>query len=577
MHIDEISKKQYEHMKKDIIQDSYLWEDTFLKKELQGYLYEEREIYNHNENLSEEEIEKNNKIKEINVLINKYNQTFQNKKEIKDALEKLYNELECEEWRFNKNINFEQLNFGKKILITGPGGIGKSQYMYELYNSSKDINYRCYFLYGKYSDDLKEEDFIKIKKEIKDMAKTQNVLLGIDAINEFEISKRECIYDLLSENIDNVRIIITYRDFSMEISESEKMIGLVNEQIPFSGVDTVDSIQKMSEEFNIDLTKYEELLYDNNPLHLKMIKSEISNNRLEIIRNNSIAIGTDIYEQYIKNTTAKYNVDKSKYWKETKKLVEEFVSNNIAFPKVKDILDILKEEASDYIEVMKREGFIDVQNDIVIFRNETLKSYLIAREILKRLPESEREIEEYLIEKEKIFYFIQEQLIILLFDKISDMNKVYRIIKNTNLNKYFSDINLLNRIKFSKEKRKAFIKIFKYTGSDERALFSAGGFENNPLNCTNYLNKKLIKTNTNFNIKCSDLDIRYAKSHLISWIRTIATFQCNTEYLKEKFWFAIWCMSLVNKDVRYLSRKLIFEVIQKDEKYIDELKKSIFK
>ena len=29
----------------------------------------------------------------------------------------------------------------------------------------------------------------------------------------------------------------------------------------------------MGEEYNIDLTKYGELIYDNNPLHLKMLKN----------------------------------------------------------------------------------------------------------------------------------------------------------------------------------------------------------------------------------------------------------------------------------------------------------------
>lgn len=385
MIIDLINKKQLKCMNKDIVQDSYSWEDVYLMKELQGYLYEERETHNYDptKNLSEKETKNNEKIKEINKLINKYNRTFDNNKDIKNNLEQLYNEIDEELWRYNISINFEQLRFGKRILITGPGGIGKSQYIYELYNSLNDIKYKKCFLYGKYSEQITEEDWEKLINEIKTITQREKILFVIDAINEVEPEKRKIIYDLLEENIDNLRIIITCRDFSMNDREINNLVDIVDKQIPFSGVDIVDSIQKMSEECNIDLTKYEELMYDNNPLHLKMIKSVISNNRLEVSRNNSIAIGTDIYEQYIKNTTAKYNINKNKYWAETKAIIEVIVNNDIVYPTNQDIKNILKAESSDYIDIMKREGFIDIKSDLIIFRNETLEAYLIAREILK--------------------------------------------------------------------------------------------------------------------------------------------------------------------------------------------------
>lgn len=579
MNYQEINEIHNQYIKNDIIKDEYEWNEKYLKENLQGCLMKERELYKYvpGKELTEEQINQNHKINEINKIINKYNYKFENNEEIKEKLNNLYNEINCEHWMLNKSDILEQLNFGKRILLTGPGGIGKSQYIYDLYNNSKNLNYKKCFIYGKYSDEISEELLIKVIEEINVVSKKEKILFVIDAINEFSNAKRKIIYNFLKERKKNIRVILSCRDFSIDDSEMNKLYENTDEQIPFSGVDAVDSIQKISEKCNIDLTKYEEIMYDNNPLHLNIIKNIISNNRLENSDYNSIVVGTDIYEQYIKNTTGKYDKDKSKYWKNTKKLIKIFVDNDISYPKIQDVQNILGIETEDYFYVMKREGFIDIKDEMVIFRNETLEAYLIAREMFERLPKKESDIIAFLKNKIKKFPFIHEQLIIMLFDKVSNMKKVSRIIKNTELRYYFRDVRFLNRIKFSREKRKKFIKVFKYKGSIEDILFSGGGFENNPLNCVNYLNSIIINGNTNFNFKCSDIDSRYAKIHLTTWIRTIATFECNKDYIEEKFWFSIWCLSVANKNIRYLARKLIYEIIQKDSLFTNELIKLYLK
>lgn len=577
LHFEELNKQQLERIKKDIVIKEYEWEEKHLANELLGFLIEERELYKYKvgKELSEKEKRDNDIINRINVIIKKYNSTLKENENIKKELETEYNLLGNEtELYLNKDIILSRLNYEKTILITGPGGIGKSQYIYSIYKKALDVNYKKLFIYGKYSEEINDIELTNILNEIKKVSQNEKVLFVIDAINEFDIKKRNIIYNFLEKkNTVNLRIIVTCRDFSLDSSELDLLISLVDEQIPFSGVDIIDSIQKISEECNIDLTKYEDLLYDNNPLHLKMIKNIISNNRLENKDCNSIVIGTDIYEQYIKNTTKKYDINKNKYWDETKELVKYMVDNDVAFPTIDTINQVLQSKSTDYLKVMTNEGFIDINGDTIIFRNETLHAYLIARDMFERLPDKAKDIIDFLNQKLQIFYFVHEQLIIMLFDKLSNMKKIANIIRDTDLQNYFGNIKFLNRIKFSKANRKQFIKIFNYNGSIETALFEAGGFENNPLNCVNYLNKKIFKLNTNFNFNYSKVDIRYAKAHLISWIRTIATFECSNDYIEEKFWFALWCSSLVNKDVRYLSRKLIFEITQKYNIYIEKLKK----
>lgn len=571
-----VDEQQKELMLNDVENDIYEWENKYLYKELLGFV-EEINIPNKNsEKHTLEEIECIEKMEEINSFIRKYNYNFINNKETVKEINILYDAI-IKKSNFYINISYinEQLNFNNKTILTGPSGIGKSRYIFDLYSKCEEIKYKQCFIYGKYCKMISEDELKSLIESIKEYSINNKILFVVDAFNEFDEKQQNILLDFFKETFnDNIRLIVTNRDFSLEQVIEKKLYSLFDNEIPFSGVDIINSVSRMAEEYNIDLTKYGELIYDNNPLHLKMLKNVISDNRLENIRNNSISIGTNIFETFIKSVTKKYCTTPDEYWWDTKTIMEYVLKNEIRFLDINTINLILGKKSLKYLEVMQKEDFIRLNNNLIIFKSEALESYLLVRGMFVELPTSKKPQIKYIEQKLIVFPFIHEQIIIMLFDKIKSIKRIASLIRGTNLKHYFNDLTLFNRIKLSDEKKRQFNKVFKCGVSIEELLFNTAGFENNPLNCKNYLNKKILQLETtDFNFNADKPKIINMRNNLVSWIRTISTFQCSVEYIEEKFWCAFWCMSVANKDIRYLSRKLIFEIILKNDKYINVLKK----
>lgn len=570
-----IDEQQKNSMLNDVENDIYEWDNKHLYKELLGFVEEINVPSRNKEKYTLEEIECIEKIEEINSCIRKYNYNFRNNKEISKEINVLYDAI-TKKADFYININYinEQLNFNNKILLTGPSGIGKSRYIFDLYSKCEEINYQKCFIYGKYCKLIDEDELKLLIESIKEQSINNKILFVVDAFNEFDEIQQNILLNFFKEKFnENIRLIVTNRDFSLEQVVEKKLYSLFDNEIPFSGVDIINSVFRMSEEYNIDLTKYGELIYDNNPLHLKMLKNVISDNRLENIRNNSISIGTNIFETFIKSVTKKYCTTPDEYWWDTKTIMEYVLKNEIRFLDINTINLILGPKSLKYLEVMQKEDFIRVNNNLIIFKSEALESYLLVRGMFAELPTSKKQQIKYIEQKLSVFPFVHEQVIIMLFDKIKSIKRIASLIRETNLNHYFNDLTLFNRIKLLDEKKKMFNKVFKCSASIENLLFTTAGFENNPLNCKNYLNKKILQLeSTDYNFNADKPKIINMRNNLVSWIRTISTFQCSDEYIEEKFWCAFWCMSVVNKDIRYLSRKLIFEIILKNDKYINFLK-----
>lgn len=570
-----IDEQQKNSMLNDVESDIYEWENKYLYKELLGFVEEINIPSKNKEKNTLEEIECIEKMEEINSCIRKYNYNFINNKEIAKEINCLYDEI-TKKSDFYVNINYinEQLNFNNKIILTGPSGIGKSRYIFDLYSKCEELKYQKCFIYGKYCKLINEDELKSLIKSIKEHSTNNKILFVVDAFNEFDEKQQNILFEFFKETFnENIRLIVTNRDFSLEQVVERKLYSLFDNEIPFSGVNIINSVYRMAEEYNIDLTKYGELIYDNNPLHLKMIKNIISNNRLENIRNNSIGIGTDIFENFITSITKKYCSTNDEFWWDTKSIMEYVLKNEVKFLDVNVVKTTLGSKSQRYLEVMEKEDLISINNGLIVFKSETLEAYLLVRGMFSEFPKKKSEQIKYIEQKLSVFPFVHEQVIIMLFDKIKSIKRIASLIRETNLKHYFNDLTLFNRIKLSDKKKQEFNKVFKCSASIEKILFTAAGFENNPLNCKNYLNKEILQLeSTDYNFNADKPKIINMRNNLVSWIRTISTFQCSDEYIEEKFWCAFWCMSVVNKDIRYLSRKLIFEIILKNDKYTNVLK-----
>ena len=271
MKIKELNKIQKNAMSKELIKEHYEWEDKRLFSYILGEVPKEREIYRYSgKELSGEELEQNEIIKKINEIIKKYNYSMKIEQKDFYELEKEYEKLEKYKEKYYTSY-YDVINgmkFNKIIMISGPGGIGKSQFLFEFSEKvSKKFNYLC--LYGKYCENIENDIFKDIVKNIKN----DRFYFIIDAINEFNECLREKIYKFINDNRNNsnLRVIISLRDFSMAEKEIQRLKKLVDIEEIFTGVDPDNALEKISEKYNLDLSIYDRLLYDNNPLHLKLI------------------------------------------------------------------------------------------------------------------------------------------------------------------------------------------------------------------------------------------------------------------------------------------------------------------
>ena len=568
--IKELNKIQKNAMSKELIKEHYEWEDKRLFSYILGEVPKERELYRYSgKELSGEELEQNEIIKKINEIIKKYNYSMKIEQKEFYELEKEYEKLEKYKEKYYTSY-YDVINgmkFNKIIMISGPGGIGKSQFLFEFSEKvSKKFNYLC--LYGKYCENIENDIFKDIVKNIKN----DRFYFIIDAINEFNEGLREKIYKFINDNRNNsnLRVIISLRDFSMAEKEIQRLKKLVDIEEIFTGVDPDNALEKISEKYNLDLSIYDRLLYDNNPLHLKLIIKSISENQLINKGLKPITKGTYIYEHFIKNVLTKND------WNITKKIIGEMFKNKSKEIKVDELNKLNITDFNAYMNKMKTNNFVgtyDYNNDTFIyFINETLTDYLIARFLFDNLDGLNiSETKEYISKIVKVFYSIHDQVILMLFEKYEDNIEIaIKIIKETALNNYL-DIEIFNELNLSTNNMTKIQKLLKVNIPLEQLLIRAGGNESNPFNCTNFLNDKLKKIYDKKQLNIVGYDVKKIRHKLKVYVQTVSKFNYDKKYIEEKFWYAVWCSSLVNKLNRTLAKKLIFEITNIHSEYINKL------
>lgn len=133
-----------------------------------------------------------------------------------------------------------------------------------------------------------------------------------------------------------------------------------------------------------------------------------------------------------------------------------------------------------------------LREEVITFINETLTDYLIARFLMDKIEDlSIREVKSNINEMIKVYYSIQDKIILMLFEKYeNNIETAIKIIKETELNDYLN-IDIFNETILNDINIKKIQKNFKPNIHIKKLLVNAGGNENNPFNCKNFLNSKL--------------------------------------------------------------------------------------
>lgn len=458
--------------------------------------------------------------------------------------------------QYFKTIISEQ----ESMLISGIGGIGKSHYVsyIEKELSRHQIPHLC--IYGKFLDNNSTLPW----DEIFEIASCEDFVLVIDAYNELDESLQKSYVSKLTEFINQGfgRLFVTYRTNAL----SEFIIDKLNEIIPFQreflGVSYNETVSNLVLNYGLDIFEYEDILYSNNALWLKMLVKTAGtlpeNKNLK-----TISTADYLIENYIKNTISKA------VWLDTKACIKQmYYSNSTRFTE-KSIKNVIN-DCDLFIGSMMQLGFIDCYDNMYYFTNETILNYLLARYFIQDLKENPQN-EIVVIQKFEKRSSIHEQLILALFDCYhEDISNALALIESTYL-KESLNIDLFRKLKVSDSQIEEFNKFIQTNLSITDRFVSFAGYDERVYNCTNHLNDFLFSNQESL----IDISKHYAnlffdntQQHLFNILMLLKHIKQDCSRLKEYFWYALWISCIPNEGARKIATKILFEIALHFEGYI---------
>ncbi len=465
-------------------------------------------------------------------------------------------------------------------LISGEGGIGKSYFIkcFEEELEQKNVAHLC--IYGKFEKDTKNIDIEEIIK-----ASDAGFVFVVDAINEMSEEGQHNLLGVLTElkKYPRIRIIISYRTNSMDNLILKKYQEISEYEYKFPGVSFESALSEILKLSVPDVYMYEDILYSNNALLLSMLCDVLSSEKIVDETENGIASITFILEQYIKKTIGKVFKDcltcqGVDVWKDTKRVAQWMYRNGEKRIDENSLLSVIK-TGENFLLSMIQMGFMDCyENDnekYYYFVIDSLTDFLIARSLFEDIRGKNYEEQISIIKlKVESLYNLEESLIIAIFDNMSpDYKKIKDLLFDSELIKNL-DFNTLVKVHFKRDDITAFLEMFKPIDHGD-LLQAMGGYTDKPFNCRNYL----------FNYYCSNRGRLYDLSNTLAGYRFqngIKNRLKNVLYFttlndredrrdEEAFYFALLCCAASNKDVRCLAMKLLYEVVSKNEGYVDRL------
>lgn len=465
-------------------------------------------------------------------------------------------------------------------LISGEGGIGKSYFIkcFEEQLEQNNIEHLC--IYGKFE---KNTNNINVEEIIK--ASDEGFVFVFDAINEISEEGQNNLIDILTElkKYPRIRIIISYRTNSMDNVILKKYQEISEYEYKFPGVSFESALSEILRLSVPDVYMYEDILYSNNALLLSMLCDVLSSQKLVAKTENGIASITFILEQYIKKTIGKVFKDSLTcqgidVWKDTKRIAQWMYRNAKKRIDETSLLSVI-ETGENFLSSMIQMGFMDAYESddekYYHFIIDSLTDFLIARSLFEDISGKNYE-EQISIIKSKVesLYNLEEALIIAIFDNISpDYKKIKDLIKDTELIEHL-DFNTLVKIHFNHDDIKDFLEMFKPIDHSD-LLQSMGGYTDKPFNCSNYLFDYYCESHE----RLCDLSNILAGYHFQNGIKNrlknvlyFTTLNDRTNKGEdEAFYFSLLCCAAPNKDVRCLAMKLLYEVVSKNECYVDRV------
>lgn len=454
-------------------------------------------------------------------------------------------------------------------LILGEGGIGKSYFIkcFEEQLEKKNIDHLC--LYGKFEKDISRIDI----DEICNISEKGFVFV-FDAINEMSEEGQQNFLEILKDIKKNprIRIVITCRTNSMDKELLKKYQELSEFEYEFPGVSFESALGEILKLSVPDVYLYEDILYTNNALLLGMLCKVLSSEKIVDQTLNGITSVTYIYEQYIKATVGK------EFWQDTKSVADWMYKNGAKRIDEKNLLTVIK-TGNKYFPTMVQMGFMDAYEhdgeNYYYFVIDSLNDFLIARSLFNDISEKEYQQQVEIIKsKLDTLYSLEEALIIAIFDNLApDYEHIKILLKDTGLMEWLN-FRILAKVHFNSDDIKKFQDIFKPIVHNE-LLIAMGGFTDKPYNCSNYCFDYYCRSRESVAELSNALAGYYFQNEIKNRLKNVLYFTTLNDRMdrrdEEAFYFALLCCAAPNRDVRCLAMKLLYEVVSKNDGYVEKL------
>lgn len=516
-------------------------------------------------------------------IMSTYNSFLPNKANFLDKVERVIAQIQKKNSSWY-GVNIYEIKTCLKMhsfcLISGEGGIGKSYFIkcFEEKLEQKNIEHLC--IYGKFEKDTNRIDI----KEIIDASENGFVFI-CDAINEMSETGQKSLLNILKKLKKNprIRIVLSYRINSMDETILKEYQELSEYEYKFPGVSFESALGEILKLPVPDVYLYEDILYSNNALLLGMLCDVLSSEKIANERENGIASVTYILEHYIKTTINKVfknnltcqGID---IWKDTKRVAQWMYRNGKKQINEKSLLSIIKTD-NNFILSMTQMGFMNCYEyngeKNYYFVIDSLTDFLIARSLFEDISRKEYQQQVAIIKsKTGVLYGLEDALIIAIFDNLSpDYVKIRKLLKDTELMQRL-DIRDLVKVHFKSNDIKAFQENFKEVDHNE-LLTIMGGFTDKPFNCKNYLFEYYCESCARIGELSNILAGYYFQNEIKNRLKNVLYFTTLNDRADrrddEAFYFALLCCAAPNKDIRCLAVKLLYEVVSKDDGYIDKI------
>lgn len=462
-------------------------------------------------------------------------------------------------------------------LISGEGGIGKSYFVKCLEEEFENANIPHLCIYGKFEKDIQKVDISQIIE-----ASENGFIFVVDAINEMTKSGQRELLKALSKlvEISKIRIILTYRNNSMDNEILEEYKKISKAQYAFPGVSFESALNELLKLAVPDIYKYENILFSNNALLISILCQTLTDHKITEEKINSVASITYILESYIKKSikkTFRGKIDSTQpkeLWEDIKRVAKWMYEHNVKSID-KDNLFLVIETKELFVRVFRQAGIIDGYEDNMqyyyFFVIDSLTDFLIARSLFEDISGKVFDEQAQIIsDKINKISGLDEAVILAIFDNFApDYKYILDLCLRTQLIKRMS-YEMLVKVNFKKEDIPKFIEVFEPVQKD-RLITIFGGYTDKPFNCTNYLNMYYQKKENQVKELTSTLSgtrfLDQVKGRLKNLLYYLTVYTGEDRREKEAFYFALWCCAAPNQDLRCLAMKLLYEIVEQNNDY----------